>query len=89
MRVQLTLTDPLFYLHHANIDRIFTLWQSQDPSVRQNEVGGPITPFDYSGQNVTLDFEINIGKLAPNVTLKDVLDTQGNTLCYTYANLSA
>lgn len=41
-------------------------------------------PFDYSGQNVTLDFQVNIGKLAGNVTLEDLLDIQGKTLCYTY-----
>ncbi|KAF3020245.1 hypothetical protein E8E14_012263 [Neopestalotiopsis sp. 37M] len=80
--------DPLFYLHHAQLDRILTLWQSKDLSVRTNQVGGPIVPFDYGGQNVTLDFEINIGALAPNVTLKQVLEIQGDVLCYTYADLS-
>jgi tyrosinase len=80
--------DPLFYLHHAQLDRILTLWQSKDLSLRTNQVGGPIVPFDYGGQNVTLDFEINIGALAPNVTLKQVLEIQGDVLCYTYADLS-
>lgn len=41
-------------------------------------------PFDYSGKNVTLDFEINIGPLAGNATLEELLDTRGETLCYTY-----
>lgn len=45
-------------------------------------------PFDYGGQNVTLDFQINIGALAPNVTLKQVLEIQGDVLCYSYADLS-
>ncbi|ETS85172.1 hypothetical protein PFICI_03197 [Pestalotiopsis fici W106-1] len=80
--------DPLFYLHHGNLDRIFSLWQSKDLPVRTNQVGGPIVPFDYGGQNVTLDFEINIGALAPNVTLKQVLEIQGSVLCYSYADLS-
>jgi tyrosinase len=55
-----------------------------DLANRLNEVGGPITPFDYNGKNVTLDFEINIGPLAGNATLKDLLNTEGGTLCYTY-----
>lgn len=80
------IIDPLFYLHHGNLDRIFTYWQSKDPS-RLTKVGGPVAPFDYSGTNVTLDFKIGIGALAPTVTLKDVLDSQGNTLCYKYATL--
>ncbi|KAH6867026.1 hypothetical protein BKA58DRAFT_318389 [Alternaria rosae] len=76
--------DPLFYLHHGNIDRIFWEWQQKDLETRLNEVGGPITPFDYSGKNVTLDFTVNIGLLAGNATLKDLLNTEGGTLCYTY-----
>ncbi|TLD27844.1 Di-copper centre-containing protein [Venturia nashicola] len=76
--------DPLFFLHHGNLDHIFWKWQQKDLKTRLSQVGGPIIPFDYSGQNVTLDFEINIGKLAGNATLKDLLDTQGKTLCYTY-----
>jgi tyrosinase len=76
--------DPLFYLHHGNLDHIFWMWQQQDLEPRLNQVGGPIEPFDYSGKNVTLDFTINIGKLAGDATLKSLLDTEGGTLCYTY-----
>jgi tyrosinase len=51
---------------------------------RLHEVGGPIEPFDHSGQNLTLDFKINIGKLAGNATLGQLLNTQGDVLCYDY-----
>jgi tyrosinase len=84
----MTRTDPIFYLHHGNLDRIFTEWQYQNLSARLNEVGGPVVPFDYSGVNVTLDFEINIGKLAGNITLKQALNTQGATFCYEYETLA-
>jgi tyrosinase len=76
--------DPLFYLHHGNLDHVFWQWQQKDLETRLNEVGGPVVPLDYSGKNVTLDFTINMGQLAGNATLKDLLDTQGGTLCYTY-----
>jgi tyrosinase len=76
--------EPLFYLHHGNLDRVFWEWQQKDLKTRLSHVGGPITPFDYGGQNVTLDFEIGMGVLARNVTLKSLLDTKGGTLCYTY-----
>jgi hypothetical protein len=33
---------------------------------------------------VTLDFEINIGKLAGNATLEQLLNTKGDILCYDY-----
>jgi tyrosinase len=76
--------DPLFFLHHGNLDRIFWEWQQKDLKTRLNHVGGPVEPFDYSGKNVTLDFTINMGKLAGETTLKSLLDTQGEVLCYTY-----
>ncbi|KNG49848.1 di-copper centre-containing protein [Stemphylium lycopersici] len=75
--------EPIFYLHHGNIDRVYWDWQQKDLETRLHQVGGPILPFDYSGKNVTLDFEVQLGKLAPTVQLRDLLDTEGGTLCYT------
>ena len=77
-------TDPLFYLHHGNLDRIFWEWQQKSLPTRYHQVGGPVSALDYSGVNVTLDYEINIGRLAPNATLESLLNTEGDTLCYTY-----
>ncbi|KAK6863645.1 hypothetical protein PG995_000173 [Apiospora arundinis] len=76
--------NPLFYLHHGNLDRIFWTWQQKDLETRLNQVGGPVVPMDYGGQNVTLDFTVNLGDLAGDATLKQLLDTQGGVLCYTY-----
>jgi tyrosinase len=76
--------DPLFYLHHGNLDRVLWVWQQKDLMTRLGQVGGPVVPFDYGGRNVTLDFTVNMGRLARNATLKELLDTQGGTLCYTY-----
>jgi tyrosinase len=41
-------------------------------------------PFDYGGNNVTLGFQVNIGRLSGNRTLAQLLNTQGGHLCYTY-----
>jgi tyrosinase len=76
--------DPLFFLHHGNLDRVLWQWQQKDLATRLHQVGGPVEPFDYSGKTVTLDFTVNMGKLAGNATLEDLLNTQGGTLCYTY-----
>ncbi|KAK8139999.1 hypothetical protein PG984_000065 [Apiospora sp. TS-2023a] len=76
--------DPLFYLHHGNLDRVLWMWQQKDPETRLNQVGGPVVPMDYGGQNVTLDFTVNLGELAGDATLKQLLDTQSGVLCYTY-----
>jgi tyrosinase len=76
--------DPLFFLHHGNIDHIYWMWQQKDPKTRMKQVGGPVVPFDYSGTNVTLDFEVGMGALAKSVKLRDLMDTKGPVLCYTY-----
>lgn len=77
-------TDPLFYLHHGNLDRVFWEWQQKSLPTRYHQVGGPVNALDYTGANVTLDYEINIGQLAPNATLESLLNTEGDTLCYSY-----
>lgn len=73
-------------MHHANLDHILWQWQQKDKPTRYHQVGGPILPFDYSGKNVTLDFKVNIGRLAGSRTLEELLNTEGDALCYTYEN---
>ncbi|KAI9929653.1 hypothetical protein MW887_001128 [Aspergillus wentii] len=61
--------------------------QAQSPGdlpSRFHQVGGPVQPFDYSGVNVALDFKVDIGNLAPNLTLQQLLKPQGDVLCYDY-----
>lgn len=38
--------DPAFYLHHAQVDRLWTIWQSLNPEDRTKQVYGTITPFN-------------------------------------------
>lgn len=38
--------DPIFYLHHAQIDRVWAIWQAQDCKNRKYQVGGTKTPFN-------------------------------------------
>lgn len=73
--------DPLFYLHHANLDRIWWQWQQKNPAKRLKEISGRSTvapPY----KNVTLEFPLKMGSLAPLLTIGDVMDTRD--LCYTY-----
>ncbi|KAF8802282.1 tyrosinase [Phlegmacium glaucopus] len=74
--------DPIFYLHHANLDRIWWNWQQMLPS-RLYEISGRSTP-DPPYQNVTLEFELEMGNLAPNVTIRNVMDIHSDSNCYTY-----
>ena len=75
-------TDPLFYLHHANLDRVWWLWQQMLPS-RLYEVSGRSTvtpPF----QNVTLDSKLEMENFEAWLTIRDVMDIHREPSCYTY-----
>lgn len=36
----------MFFLHHAQIDRVWAIWQGQDLRGREEEIGGTYMPFD-------------------------------------------
>ncbi|PPQ86638.1 hypothetical protein CVT25_006822 [Psilocybe cyanescens] len=79
--------DPVFYLHHANLDRVWWSWQKKDLSRRLVDISGPIEIMDYDNVkagNVTLSFPLHLGVNAPNVTIEDVMDIRGGALCYEY-----
>jgi tyrosinase len=76
--------EPLFYLHHAQVDHVYWQWQQKNPAVRLHEVGGKTIRNDATSPNVTADFKVNLGAIAPSIPISDLLDTEGGVLCYTY-----
>ncbi|KAH7148927.1 hypothetical protein EDB81DRAFT_842273 [Dactylonectria macrodidyma] len=88
--------DPLFYMHHANMDRLWNKWQHLDWDTRKSDISGPDTqfayPFDFFGadpayKNITLDYVMNFNELIPDrqyIKVKEVMDIQGGLLCYKY-----
>lgn len=71
--------DPVFWLHHAFIDRNFRIWQNRDSS-RVNNVDG----VDGGGNPLTLDTTVNVWDMRPTVRIRDILDTMSDRLCYKY-----
>ncbi|KAF1911472.1 hypothetical protein BDU57DRAFT_524614 [Ampelomyces quisqualis] len=71
--------DPVFWLHHAFIDRNFRIWQNAN-SARVNSVDGN----DAAGNRLTLDTTVNVYDIRPTVRVRDILDTTSTTLCYKY-----
>jgi len=89
--------DPLFYLHHANLDRIWWEWQQEDLENRLCDIDGNLTPpkgFLFPGQDyskfpnktIALDWVINVGRLAPNVKTRELMDIEHGVLGYRYTN---
>lgn len=80
--------DPLFYTHHAMIDRVWWIWQLLDKKERSGEKGisgtGTFLNIPPSA-NVTLDTVIDLGYAAgPPVTIRDLMSTTDGPFCYTY-----
>lgn len=96
--------DPLFYLHHTWLDKVFWDWQALDRATRTTTISGtnigpdnspgfPPRPSDIPlptgadgdpGTTTTLGHVLNMYGNSPNKTVGDVLDIQGEYLCYEY-----
>jgi len=74
--------DPLFYMHHTNIDRIWWVWQEAYPE-RLYEVAGPTSHTPPYG-NLTLDYPLKMGNVGPTLPVGDVMDIRREPSCYTY-----
>ncbi|KAI9641112.1 hypothetical protein NHQ30_010542 [Ciborinia camelliae] len=83
-------SDPLFYLHHANLDRVFWSWQMRKLPERYTDISGPLVFGDYENLvagNTTLEYVLDVGSANVNTTVREVMNIQGGTLCYGYDKL--
>eukprot|EP00842_Homolaphlyctis_polyrhiza_P002140 jgi/Hompol1/2927/HPOL_001490-RA len=78
--------DPLFALHHCNIDRIWAVWQKVvGPSIGNSYNGLLVDGVTRASPTDPLDlFGLNPG--ARNKTAAQVMSTTGPGLCYQYSN---
>ncbi|KAK5653077.1 hypothetical protein OQA88_9364 [Cercophora sp. LCS_1] len=83
--VFLSPADPAFYFHHAQIDRVFWIWQMLDFENR-NKMAMTITPNNNPpSRNATLDDPLWLDPLATEVVIRDMMNTvDGDHLCYVY-----
>ena len=100
------IADPLFYLHHTNLDRLWYEWQAANISARLYDMSGFNTPpvwwleangmaniteaqiegfNDPSNSNkTTLQHNLIVEGIVPNVTIEAVMDISNDLLCYEY-----
>ena len=80
--------DPVFWLHHGQIDRVWWLWQAQKLEARLKDVAKTMTMNDMPpSRNGTLDDVNNMGVLGGDVLTRDLMSTlggMGGKLCYIY-----
>ncbi|KAI9097323.1 hypothetical protein DFS34DRAFT_580698 [Phlyctochytrium arcticum] len=83
--VDTSANDPLFYLHHANIDRLWDRWQRENPAAGRTYGGSDRT---RSGvRSASLSDQMDMFGIYSNAPVRDMLSTtSGGIMCYTYSN---
>lgn len=79
--------DPLFFVHHAQIDRLWALWQNKDLKHREYAISGTGTFLNYPpSPKFKLGDKISLGRLSPEgpQPLCKFMSTQRGPLCYAY-----
>lgn len=77
--------DPIFFLHHAMIDKIWTVWQYLDIWDRQFIIRGTSTlANEPPSPDMRLTDRIPFGFVAPDQTFNDLMDTFAGPYCYRY-----
>ena len=74
--------DPLFYMHHTNLDRIWWRWQEASPE-RLYDISGRNSSSPPYG-NVTLSYPLEMGDIGPTIPIRDVMDTRKAPSCFIY-----
>ncbi|KAI5843080.1 hypothetical protein DFP73DRAFT_95413 [Morchella snyderi] len=78
--------DPLFYLHHTFLDRVWWQWQERDLQRRLGEVTGGVPSFAADGHwvGISLDDEMDVHGVIPSERVRELMDIRGQALCYEY-----
>jgi tyrosinase len=81
------ITDPVFFLHHTQLDRMWWQWQQRDLRQRlwqyrraSNEGNGEY----QESQKYSLNDDFHFGGLAPDRKVSDIMSTESELLCYRY-----
>ncbi|KAI1426985.1 hypothetical protein F5Y12DRAFT_223882 [Xylaria sp. FL1777] len=77
--------DPVFFLHHAMVDRTYWIWQALHQSQAET-LAGTLTLFNSPpSRDTSVDDIIDLGINAPSQKIGNLLNTLGGApLCYIY-----
>ncbi|KAM0226857.1 hypothetical protein ACHAP5_012299 [Fusarium lateritium] len=77
--------DPVFFLHHSMVDRIYWIWQALHPK-QAKDIAGTITILNTPpSRDAVKSDPLNMGVNSQQITIGDALDTlSGSPFCYIY-----
>ena len=73
--------DPVFFLHHTQLDRLWWIWQHYEPSRLRKYTGDA---YHNATESASLDDVLSVGGLGPDVRVSDIIDSESGHLCYRY-----
>lgn len=77
--------DPVFFLHHAMIDRTWSVWQALDIYRREGAIDGTKTlANDPPSPEMSLDDIIGFGLVAEEMRFGDLMSNYRGPFCYRY-----
>ncbi|EKD21315.1 uncharacterized protein L3040_000650 [Drepanopeziza brunnea f. sp. 'multigermtubi'] len=78
--------DPVFYLHHAYLDRLYWQWQQVSAADRMFAISGNTTVTEPADgwEEMTLDYELSMFGVGESVRMEEVMNIQGGYLCYAF-----
>lgn len=78
--------EPSFWMHHAMIDRIWTIWQSQDYDQRRMAMEGGTSMMGGGRRQQSLDDPTDLGVVGRNYPIRDLMSTVDGPgpFCYVY-----
>ena len=76
--------EPSFWIHHAMIDRTWTIWQSLDYKGRMMQMQGGTTMYG-GGKQQSLDDLVDLGVVGDKVwKIRDLMSSVDGPFCYVY-----
>ncbi|KAM0694986.1 hypothetical protein Q7P36_005342 [Cladosporium allicinum] len=77
--------DPIFFLHHAMVDRTWAIWQALDSESRQNAIYGTETLNNSPpSREMELTDSLTFGFAGQNEIFGNLMDTMSGKFCYRY-----
>lgn len=74
--------DPIFFLHHTQLDRLWFKWQQLDTTRRLRQYEGPLVK-NSTERASTMDL-VPMGGIAPDRPVAEIIDPHAGGLCYSY-----
>ncbi|KAI5803525.1 hypothetical protein DFH27DRAFT_524926 [Peziza echinospora] len=78
--------DPLFYMHHTYVDKLWWEWQQGDLEKRLTDIAGMTTTRkpESGWVKASLNDTLTSYGLVPDLKIGEIMDIEGDKLCYDY-----